>query len=137
VKYTVPAHGYEEFEKLLSDAERAVKLLGLPYRIMLLCTGDMTFAAAKTYDIEIYAAGMKEWLEVSSVSIYDQYQARRANIRYRSTKGKVDYVCTMNGSGLATPRVYIALLENNQTKDGRINIPQVLQSYMDGKEYIE
>jgi len=137
VKYTTPEHGYKEFEKLLNDAEHAVQLLGLPYRIMLLCTGDMTFAAAKTYDIEIYAAGMKEWLEVSSVSIYDQYQARRANIRYRSTKGKVDYICTMNGSGLATPRVFIALLENNQTKDGRISIPQVLQSYMDGKEYIE
>jgi len=137
VKYTTPEHGYEEFEKLLNDAEQVAKLLGLPYRIMLLCTGDMTFAAAKTYDIEIYAAGMKEWLEVSSVSIYDQYQARRANIRYRNTKGKVDYVCTMNGSGLATPRVFIALLENNQTKDGRISIPQVLQSYMDGKEYIE
>ena len=137
VKYTVPEHGYNEFEKLLADAEQVVKLLGLPYRIMLLCTGDMTFAAAKTYDIEIYAAGMKEWLEVSSVSIYDQYQARRANIRYRSTKGKVDYVCTMNGSGLATPRVFIALLENYQTTDGRISIPQVLQSYMDGKEYIE
>ena len=137
VKYTTPEHSYEEFEKLLNDAEQVAKLLGLPYRIMLLCTGDMTFAAAKTYDIEIYAAGMKEWLEVSSVSIYDQYQARRANIRYRSTKGKVDYVCTMNGSGLATPRVFIALLENNQTKDGRISIPQVLQPYMDGKEYIE
>lgn len=137
VKYTTPEHGYEEFEKLLNDAEHAVQLLGLPYRIKLLCTGDMTFAAAKTYDIEIYAAGMKEWLEVSSVSIYDQYQARRANIRYRSTKGKVDYVCTMNGSGLATPRVFIALVENNQTKDGRISIPQVLQPYMDGKEYIE
>lgn len=137
VKYTTPEHGYEEFEKLLNDAEQVAKLLGLPYRIMLLCTGDMTFAAAKTYDIEIYAAGMKEWLEVSSVSIYDQYQARRANIRYRNTKGKVNYVCTMNGSGLATPRVFIALVENNQTKDGRISIPQVLQSYMDGKEYIE
>lgn len=137
VKYTTPEHGYEEFEKLLNDAEHAVQLLGLPYRIKLLCTGDMTFAAAKTYDIEIYAAGMKEWLEVSSVSIYDQYQARRANIRYRNTKGKVDYVCTMNGSGLATPRVFIALVENNQTKDGRISIPQVLQPYMDGKEYIE
>ncbi|MGB3341066.1 MAG: serine--tRNA ligase [bacterium] len=136
VKYTIPEHGYEEFEKLLTDAEQAVKLLGLPYRIMVLCTGDMTFAAAKTYDIEIYAAAMKEWLEVSSVSIYEQYQARRANIRYRNTKGKVDYVCTMNGSGLATPRVFIALLENYQTKDGRIKIPDVLRPYMAGQEFI-
>jgi len=136
VKYTTPETGYEEFEKLLKDAEHTVKLLGLPYRIMVLCTGDMTFAAAKTYDIEVYAAGMKEWLEVSSVSIYEQYQARRANIRYRNTKGKVDYVCTMNGSGLATPRVFIALLENYQTKDGRIKIPDVLQPYMAGQEFI-
>jgi seryl-tRNA synthetase len=136
VKYTVPEHGHEEFEKLLTDAEQAVKLLGLPYRIMLLCSGDMTFAAAKTYDIEIYAAGMKEWLEVSSVSIYEQYQARRANIRYRTAKGKVDYVCTMNGSGLATPRVFIALLENYQTRDGRIKIPDVLRPYMPEQEFI-
>jgi seryl-tRNA synthetase len=137
VKYTLPEHGYEEFEKLLKDAEQAVTLLGLPYRIMVLCTGDMTFASAKTYDIEVYAAGMKEWLEVSSVSIYEKYQARRANIRYRSAKGKVDYVHTMNGSGLATPRIFIALLENYQTKDGRIKIPEVLQPYMAGLEYIE
>jgi len=137
VKYTKPENGYDEFEKLMNDAERAVKLLGLPYRIMLLCTGDMTFASAKTYDIEVYAYGMKEWLEVSSVSIYEQYQARRANIRYRTSKGYIDYVYTMNGSGLATPRVFIAILEDYQTKDGRIKIPQVLRPYMDGQEYIE
>ncbi len=136
VKYTTPENGYDEFEKLLSDAEKAVKLLELPYRIMVLCTGDMTFASAKTYDIEVYAFGMKEWLEVSSVSIYEQYQARRANIRYRTSKGDVDYVYTMNGSGLATPRVFIAILENYQTKDGRIKIPEVLRPYLDGQEYI-
>ncbi len=136
VKYTKPENGYEEFEKLMNDAEEAVRLLALPYRIMVLCTGDMTFASAKTYDIEVYAFGMKEWLEVSSVSIYEQYQARRANIRYRTSKGNVDYVCTMNGSGLATPRVFIAILENYQTKDGRIKIPEVLMPYMNGQEYI-
>ncbi len=136
VKYTKPENGYEEFEMLMSDAEKAVKLLGLPYRIMVLCTGDMTFAAAKTYDIEVYAFGMKEWLEVSSVSIYEQYQARRANIRYRTSEGNVDYVYTMNGSGLATPRVFIAILENYQTKDGRIKIPEVLRPYMDKQECI-
>lgn len=136
VKYTKPEDGYEEFEKLMNDAEEAVKLLGLPYRIMVLCTGDMTFASAKTYDIEVYAFGMKEWLEVSSVSIYEQYQARRANIRYRTSQGKVEYVYTMNGSGLATPRVFIAILENYQTRDGRIKIPEVLQPYMDEQEYI-
>ena len=136
VKYTTPEEGYEEFEQLMNDAEEAVKLLGLPYRIMVLSTGDMTFAAAKTYDIEVYAFGMKEWLEVSSVSIYEQYQARRANIRYRTSQGKVEYVYTMNGSGLATPRVFIAILENYQTRDGRIKIPDVLQPYMDKQEYI-
>ncbi len=137
VKYATPESGYEEFEKLLSDAETAVKLLGLPYRIMLLCTGDMTFASAKTYDIEVYAAGMNEWLEVSSVSIYEQYQARRANIRFRKSKGNVDYVYTMNGSGLATPRVFIAIVENYQTKDGKIQIPEALRPYMDDQQYIE
>ncbi len=137
VKYATPESGYEEFEKLLSDAETVVKLLGLPYRIMLLCTGDMTFASAKTYDIEVYAAGMNEWLEVSSVSIYEQYQARRANIRFRKSKGNVDYVYTMNGSGLATPRVFIAIVENYQTKDGKIQIPEALRPYMDDQQYIE
>lgn len=136
VKYTKPENGYEDFEKLLSDAEEATKLLGLPYRIKVLCTSDMTFASSKTYDIEIYAAGMKEWLEVSSVSIYEQYQARRANIRYRKNEGDVDFVYTMNGSGLATPRVFIAILENYQTKHGQIKIPEVLRSYMDGQEFI-
>ncbi len=136
VKYTTPEQGYEEFEKLLSDAEEVVQLLGLPYRIIVLSTGDMTFAAAKTYDIEVYAPGMGEWLEVSSVSIYEQYQARRANIRYRKSDGGVDYVFTMNGSGLATPRVFIGIVENYQTPDGRIKVPEVLRDYV-GKEFIE
>jgi len=137
VKYTKPETGYEEFEDLLKDAEESVKLLGLPYRIMLLCTSDMTFASAKTYDIEVYALGMREWLEVSSVSIYEQYQSRRTNTRYRKLEGGIDLVYTMNGSGLATPRTFIAIIENYQTKDGRIKIPQVLKKYMDGQEYIE
>jgi seryl-tRNA synthetase len=133
VKYTIPDQGYAEFENLLNDAEKAVRLLDLPYRIMLLCTGDMTYASAKTYDIEVYSYGMQEWLEVSSVSIYEKYQARRANIRFRSTTGKIDHVYTMNGSGLALPRVVIAILENHQTKDGRIMIPDVLRPYMANK----
>jgi seryl-tRNA synthetase len=137
VKYATPEHGYEEFEGLLRDAEKAAQLLDLPYRIMLLCTGDMTFASAKTYDIEVYSYGMEEWLEVSSVSIYEQYQARRANIRCRSTTGKTDHIHTMNGSGLALPRVVIAILENYQTEDGRIKIPDALQPYMDNKNYLE
>ncbi len=136
VKYATPDTGYDEFEKMLSDAETIVKMLDLPYRIMLLCTGDMTFASAKTYDIEVYALGAKEWLEVSSVSIYEQFQARRANIRFRSKEGGVDYVYTMNGSGLALPRIFIAILENHQTKDGRIRVPDVLRPYMNGEEYL-
>jgi seryl-tRNA synthetase len=137
VKYATPEHGYEEFEALLRDAEKVVQMLDLPYRIMLLCTGDMTFASAKTYDIEVYSHGMNEWLEVSSVSIYEQYQARRANIRYRTATGKTDLVHTMNGSGLALPRVVIAILENYQTRDGRIAIPDALQPYMDNLKYLE
>ncbi|MGB9721952.1 MAG: serine--tRNA ligase [bacterium] len=137
VKYTTPESGYDEFEKLLSDAEEAVKLLGLPYRILLLCTGDMTFASAKTYDIEVYAPGMDEWLEVSSVSCYEQYQARRAMIRYRKFTGGVDYVYTINGSGLATPRTFIGIVENYQTEDGRIKIPDILRPYIDNLEYID
>ena len=136
VKYATPEQGYDEFEKLLSDAETAVKLLGLPYRIMLLCSGDMTFASAKTYDIEVYSLGVKEWLEVSSVSIYEQFQARRAQIRFRPAQGQVDYVFTMNGSGLALPRIFIALLENYQTADGKICIPDVLKPYLDNKEFL-
>jgi seryl-tRNA synthetase len=135
VKYATPEQGYGEFEGMLSDAEAAVKMLELPYRIMLLCTGDMTFASAITYDIEVYAPGMDEWLEVSSISCYEQYQARRANIRYRRPGKGVDFVYTMNGSGLATPRTFIAIVENYQTKDGRIRIPTVLQKYM-GAEHI-
>ncbi|HIE06024.1 MAG TPA: serine--tRNA ligase [bacterium (Candidatus Stahlbacteria)] len=137
VKYATPEHGYEEFEGLLADAEDIVKRLELPYRVRLLCTGDMTFASAKTFDIEVWAAGVQRFLEVSSVSIYEQFQARRANIRYRSREGKVDYVHTMNGSGLATSRIFPAIIENNQTKDGRIRIPGVLRPYLDGAEYIE
>ncbi|MGQ9534737.1 MAG: serine--tRNA ligase [bacterium] len=137
VKFTTPETGYEEFEKLLNDAEEAVKLLGLPYRILLLCTADMTFTSAKTYDIEVYAPGMQEWLEVSSVSCYEQYQARRAMIRYRRSTGGIDYVYTINGSGLATPRTFIGIVENYQTNDGRIKIPDVLRPYMGDLEYIE
>ena len=136
VKYATPQQGYDEFEKLLGDAETAVKLLGLPYRIMLLCSGDMTFASAKTYDIEVYSQGVREWLEVSSVSIYEQFQSRRAQIRYRPVKGSVDYVFTMNGSGLALPRIFIAILENYQTPDGRIRVPDVLKPYLDNKEFL-
>lgn len=136
VKLTTPQTGYDEFEGLLADAETAVRLLGLPYRILLLCTGDMTPAAAKTYDIEVYAPGMGEWLEVSSVSCYEQYQARRGQVRYRKAAGGVDYVYTINGSGLALPRTIIGLVEHGQTADGRILVPEALRPYLEGREYI-
>jgi len=136
VKYATVENGYDEFEKLLSDAEEVLRLLELPYRVMLLCTGDMTFASAKTYDIEVYAPGMDEWLEVSSVSCYEQYQARRAGIRYRKSTGGIDFVYTMNGSGLATPRVFIGIVEHYQTKDGRIMVPEVLKPYLK-RDYID
>ncbi len=136
VKFTTPETGYDEFEKLLGDAETAAKMLGLPYRILLLCTGDMTSAAAKTYDIEIYAPGMGEWLEVSSVSCYEQYQSRRGQIRYRKATGGVDYVYTINGSGLALPRTFISIVEHCQTADGRIRVPEVLRPYLEGREYL-
>jgi seryl-tRNA synthetase len=137
VKFATPETGYREFEMLLANAETAVKRLGLPYRILLLCTGDMTSAAAKTYDIEIYAPGMAEWLEVSSVSCYEQYQARRGQIRYRKTTGGVDYVYTINGSGLALPRIWIGIMENGQTPEGKVRIPEALRPYLGGKEYLE
>jgi len=137
VKFTTPESSDSELEALLADAEEVLQLLKLPYRVVTLCSGDLGFSATNTFDIEVWAAGVQRFLEVSSVSIYEQFQARRANIRYRSREGKVDYVHTMNGSGLATSRIFPAIIENNQTKDGRIRIPGVLRPYLDGAEYIE
>lgn len=133
VKFTRPEDSYDEHEKLLKDAEKILRLLGLPYRVMRLCSGDMGFAAAKCYDIEAWAPGQNRWLEVSSVSNFEDFQARRANIKFRrKTGGKTEFVHTINGSGLALPRVVIALLENFQNADGSVVIPEVLRPYMDG-----
>lgn len=130
-KFTEPEMSNEELEKLLDDAEDIARTLGLPYRIKQLCTADIGFASSRSYDIEIWAPGIKEWLEVSSCSNCWDFQARRANIRYRrASDGKVDYVHTLNGSGLALPRVLIAVMENYQQADGSIIIPEALQSYM-------
>ncbi len=130
-KLTEPEESGEELEKLVADAEDVCRRLAIPYRVMQLCTGALGFAACKTYDIEMWAPGCAEWLEVSSCSNCSDFQARRANIRYRPEPGaKLRFVHTLNGSGLALPRVLIAVLENYQQPDGTILIPEALQPYM-------
>lgn len=133
VKFVEPVTGREELEKLTRDAEVLLERLGLPYRRVAIATGDLSFVAAIKYDLEVWAAGSGEWLEVSSCSMFRDFQARRANIRYRPAEGaKPEYVYTLNGSGLALPRVIIALLENGQQADGSIVLPEVLAPYMGG-----
>jgi len=131
VKFVRPETSYEELEKLLANAEEVLQLLELPYRVLTLATGDLSFAAAKCYDLEVYAQGLEKWLEVSSCSNFADFQARRASIRFRPFKGaKPEYVHTLNGSGLALPRTVIAILENYQTDEGTIVVPKVLREYM-------
>ncbi len=136
VKFVAPEQGRAELETLVESAERLVEQLGLPYRRVLIATGDLSFVACMKYDIEIWSAGCQEWLEVSSCSWFRDFQARRANIRYRTEEGKIDYVHTLNGSGLALPRVIIAILENYQQADGSIEVPEVLIPYMGGQSRI-
>jgi seryl-tRNA synthetase len=132
VKFTTPETAEEEHEKLTLDAEKVLQLLGLHYRVIELCTGDLGFSAAKCYDIELWAPAQDKWLEVSSCSNFKDYQARRANIRYRGEDGKPAFVYTINGSGVALPRLVIAIMENNQNADGSIDLPEVLWPYMGG-----
>ena len=130
-KVTEPEKSVDELESLLDDAEDVCRKLELPYRVLQLCTGDLGFHARKTYDIEVWAPGSDEWLEVSSCSNCGDFQARRTNIRYRTKAGvKPNFVHTLNGSGLALPRILIAVIENYQQADGSIIIPEVLQPYM-------
>lgn len=136
VKFVEPQHGRAELETLTRDAEELVERLGLPWRRVAIATGDLSFVACKKYDIEVWAAGCEEWLEVSSCSWFRDFQARRANIRYRTEEGKIDYVHTLNGSGLALPRIVIAILENYQRADGTVEVPEVLQPYMGGRKVI-
>ena len=136
VKFVHPETSYDELESLLNEAEKILQALKLTYRILKLCTGELSFAASKCYDIEIWAPGIKKWLEVSSCSNFESFQARRAGIRYRSKKGKLEYVHTLNGSGIALPRTIIGILENYQQEDGSILIPEVLREYMGGIEKI-
>lgn len=133
VKFTLPETSYDEHERLLTNAEDVVQALGLPYRVVTLCTADLGFAAAKCYDIEVWTAAEEKFLEISSCSNFEDFQARRANIRFRREPGaKPEFVHTLNASGLALPRVVIAILENYQQSDGSIRIPEVLKPYMGG-----
>lgn len=131
VKFVAPETSYDEHEKLLANAEVILQRLNIPYRIVLLCTGDISFSAAKCYDIEILAPGVNQWLEVSSCSNFEDFQARRANIRYRpDAKSKPEFIHTLNGSGVALPRLVVSIIENYQQADGTIVVPEVLRPYM-------
>ncbi len=133
VKFVEPSTGRDELESLTRNAEELAERLGLPYRRLAIATGDLSFVASIKYDIEVWAAGCGEWLEVSSCSWFKEFQARRANIRYRPEEGaKPEYVHTLNGSGLALPRIVIAILENYQQADGSVIVPEVLRPYMGG-----
>jgi seryl-tRNA synthetase len=137
VKFTEPEHSYEELEKLVADAETVLQQLRLPYRVVKLCTGDLGFAAAKTYDLEVWLPGQSAFREISSCSNFEDFQARRAQIRYRKeAKGKPIFVHTLNGSGLAVGRTLLAVLENYQQKDGSVVIPEALRPYMGGIDRI-
>ncbi|PKM78769.1 MAG: serine--tRNA ligase [Firmicutes bacterium HGW-Firmicutes-15] len=138
VKIVAAENSYDELEKLTLDAERVLQLLGLPYRVILLSSGDMGFSSAKTYDLEVWMPSYNEYKEISSCSNCEDFQARRANIRYRpGSKEKIRYVHTLNGSGVAAGRTVAAILENYQQKDGSVLVPEVLRPYMGGLERIE
>ena len=137
VKFCTPETSMDELAKLIDNAEEIARLLKIPHRIIQMCTGDLSFTAAVKYDVELWAPGCNEWLEVSSCSNFKDFQARRANIKFRREKGaRPEYVHTLNGSGLALPRVMIAVLENYQQPDGSIVVPEVLRPYMGGLEVI-
>jgi len=141
VKFVKPENSYDELEKLVSDAEEVLQLLEIPYRVIMLATQDLSFAASKCYDLEAYSPGMDKWLEVSSCSNFESFQARRANIKFRRAnkqagKPATEFVHTLNGSGVALPRTVAAILENYQQEDGSVIVPSVLREYLDGKERI-
>ena len=136
VKFVEPETSYDELEKLRANAETCLQRLGLHYRTLKLCSGDLSFSAAKCYDFEAYAPGVEKYLEVSSCSNFEDFQARRANIRYKDEKKKTRFVHTLNSSGLALPRTMVAILESYQQKDGSVVIPEVLRPYMGGIERI-
>ena len=131
VKLVNPERSYDELESLTRDAEHVLQLLGLPYRVVCICTGDLGFSSAKTYDIEVWMPSYGRYVEISSCSNFEDYQARRAAIRFKQDKtDKAKFVHTLNGSGLAVGRSVAAILENYQNEDGSVMVPQVLRSYM-------
>jgi seryl-tRNA synthetase len=136
-KFTTPETSYDELKTLVRDAEDVCRALGIPYRVVEMCTGDLAFTAAKKFDLELWAPGCGEWLEVSSCANCESFQARRANVRFRREKGaRPEFVHTLNGSGLALPRVMIAVIENYQQEDGSIVVPEILRPYMRGVKAI-
>ena len=137
VKLTKPEESYNELEKMTQNAENILQKLNLPYRVVALSTGDMGFSAAKTYDLEVWIPAQETYREISSCSNCEDFQARRAMIRYRDENGKVQYVHTLNGSGLAVGRTVAAILENYQNEDGSVTIPEVLVPYMGGVTVIK
>ena len=138
VLWTRPERSYEDLEILVGDACAVLEALELPYRVLELCSGDLSFSAAKCFDIETWAPGVERWLEVSSCSNFEAFQARRSGIRFRREPGaKPEFVHTLNGSGLALPRVIVTLLELHQTPTGKVRIPKALVPYMGGQEYLE
>lgn len=136
VQWTTPEQSDAALAELVGQAEEVLRALNLPYRVLELCTGDLSFAAARCFDIELWAPGQNDWLEVSSCSNFEDFQARRANIRYRDEAGKVRYVHTLNGSGVALPRLMVALLENGQQADGSVELPGVLHPYLGGQTHL-
>jgi seryl-tRNA synthetase len=137
VKFTLPERSYDELESLTSNAEAILQRLGLPYRVVSLCTADLGFSSAKTYDLEVWLPSAREYREISSCSNFEAFQARRANLRFRRGKaGKAEFLHTLNGSGLAVGRTWVAIVENYQQADGSIVIPSALRPYLDGQERI-
>ena len=137
VKFVEPSRSDEELLSLLNDAEDVCRRLGIAHRVVQMCTGDLSFVSAMKYDVEVWAPGCAEWLEVSSCSNFRDFQARRAGIRFRSGPGaKPEFVHTLNGSGLALPRVVIAVLETYQQADGSVRLPEALVPYMGGEEVL-
>ena len=129
VKFVHPDESYVELENLLADAESILQTLGLHYRVLSLCSGDLSFAASKCYDIEVWSPSENEWLEVSSCSNFESFQAKRSKIKYKENSNKAEFVHTLNGSGLATPRLMVSLLETYQNKNGFINLPEPIKKY--------
>jgi len=137
VKFVEPEHSYGELEGLRQDAERVLQTLGLHYRVVTLCSGDLSFTAAKTYDLEVWLPGQDAYREISSCSNFEAFQARRMQARYRNEKGKAEPLHTLNGSGLAVGRTLVAVLENYQNADGSVTVPKALVPFMGGATRIE